>query len=815
MSNEMASPLTGKTAPRLFISYSHDSREHEDRVRALADHLRQDGIDALIDQYDPTPPEGWPMWMDREIQKADFIALICSETYLRRVEGRELPGKGRGVLWEAKLVYNLLYGEDSSYQRFIPILLNGGVPSSIPLPIRGLTHYQVDTDQGYEEFYRHLTSQPQHEKPKIGKLKALPSMPPQSYPASLEIRTEQRPSTSLDLRNRLQMIKRVRMDWIDGVLKQSLYNVARIELGLLTRSNAVEQPLRALVQTPDQPSMVIPAGTAMSQIFDDYGSALLILGAPGAGKTTFLLELANDLLDRAEQNVDHPIPVVFNLSSWAVRRQSLHQWLVSELNVRSDVPKTLAQRWLETEQVIPLLDGLDEVGPEYRQACVEAINNFRRDHGLLPIAICSRIADYEALGLKLRLRNALLVQPLTKPEIQAYLDRTGEPLQPLQESLVNDPSLWELLETPLMLWVAMLAYRDVPLEFSAADNLEQRRARLFANFVDAMFKRRSIEARYSPKQTISWLRWLASALIRRQQTVFYLENLSEKWLSTRLQKAISVTAFIASIGLVSALLFSAVFAPAILSGESRDEDTSFLILLPSIAAVGATIGLVFGLVGALMDSHPVETINLNLNSLSFRLGRSIRNGLIGGLGFGLIVTGLYLVMIFSAPIVGGHIRGEDLIGSSVFGLEAGLTAGLVFGIYSLFSAESVKTRRNPNQGTFRSLKMALATGLVIGLLAVGVLKLFNQLTDNDWSSWLVASVVSLLFGFTSGLIGGGLFSIRHFALRLMLWIKRFAPLRYVRFLDYAVERLFLRNVGGGYIFLHRMLLEYFASLPED
>ena len=60
---------------RLFISYSHDSREHEDRVLALADRLRTDGIDALVDQYDLAPSDGWAMWADREIRKADFIAL--------------------------------------------------------------------------------------------------------------------------------------------------------------------------------------------------------------------------------------------------------------------------------------------------------------------------------------------------------------------------------------------------------------------------------------------------------------------------------------------------------------------------------------------------------------------------------------------------------------------------------------------------------------------------------------------------------------------------------------------------------------------
>jgi hypothetical protein len=37
----------------------------------------------------------------------------------------------------------------------------------------------------------------------------------------------------------------------------------------------------------------------------------------------------------------------------------------------------------------------------------------------------------------------------------------------------------------------------------------------------------------------------------------------------------------------------------------------------------------------------------------------------------------------------------------------------------------------------------------------------------------------------------------------------------VRFLDHAAERILLRKVGGGYIFVHRMLLEYFANLEEE
>ncbi len=67
-------------------------------------------------------------------------------------------------------------------------------------------------------------------------------------------------------------------------------------------------------------------------------------------------------------------------------------------------------------------------------------------------------------------------------------------------------------------------------------------------------------------------------------------------------------------------------------------------------------------------------------------------------------------------------------------------------------------------------------------------------------------------GVSAGLIYGGLAFIQHFILRFLLWLNNCAPLNYPRFLDYAADRILLRKVGGGYIFIHRMLLEYFASL---
>jgi hypothetical protein len=51
--------------PRVFVSYSHDTVEHQERVLTFADRLRADGVDAEIDQYNVAPPKGWPLWCER------------------------------------------------------------------------------------------------------------------------------------------------------------------------------------------------------------------------------------------------------------------------------------------------------------------------------------------------------------------------------------------------------------------------------------------------------------------------------------------------------------------------------------------------------------------------------------------------------------------------------------------------------------------------------------------------------------------------------------------------------------------------------
>ena len=72
---------------------------------------------------------------------------------------------------------------------------------------------------------------------------------------------------------------------------------------------------------------------------------------------------------------------------------------------------------------------------------------------------------------------------------------------------------------------------------------------------------------------------------------------------------------------------------------------------------------------------------------------------------------------------------------------------------------------------------------------------------------------SLLLGLLPGLsFYGGLEVVRHYVLRLILFLKGHIPLNYARFLDYAAKLIFLRQVGGGYIFTYRQLQDHFAAL---
>ena len=154
--------------PNVFISYTHDTDEHMRRVLQLADRLRSGAINCFIDQYIEAPGRGWPAWCTEQVQDSDFVLVVCSEPYLRRFNGKEIPGRGLGGAWEGFVITQQLYNSQLKSQKFIPIVVTAGHAEFIPVFLEGFTRYDVSRAEDYERLYRRLTNQPFITPPPLG-----------------------------------------------------------------------------------------------------------------------------------------------------------------------------------------------------------------------------------------------------------------------------------------------------------------------------------------------------------------------------------------------------------------------------------------------------------------------------------------------------------------------------------------------------------------------------------------------------------------------------------------------------------------------
>jgi len=340
-------------------------------------------------------------------------------------------------------------------------------------------------------------------------------------------------------RERAIMLRRVRYKWISGVLEPSLAGIPYLNLGLRPCADILQSGRHVTRRLGGQPDAFPPEAT-INTVFDDVGGGLLVLGAPGAGKTTMLLELARGLLARAERDLAEPIPVVFNLASWTTRRAPLDDWLASELAASYKVPRHTAAAWVRHDALTLLLDGLDEVAGTHRMECAETISAYRRSHGLVPIAVCSRVHEMENLAAKLGMDEAVEILPPAGAEIDSYISRletTGTPPPAIRAALCGDQAVPDLLRSPLMLNVIVQAHhgRAVPPWISSGLPSGDHHQVPWAAYIQQMFEQRPLASRcrYTQEQAIGWLGWLACTLRDRDRTEFHLDRITADLLPAR------------------------------------------------------------------------------------------------------------------------------------------------------------------------------------------------------------------------------------------------------------------------------------------
>ena len=154
-------------SPKVFISYSHDSREHKTWVAELATRLVENGVDVTFDRWDLRIGGDVPKYMERSVVWADRVLMICTETYIRKAN----EGKG-GVGYEAMIVTGELV-KDLGTHKFIPVIRQSNGRSEVPLSMA--TRFYVNLNDGdkfdeqFEELLRELHDEPALKKPSIGK----------------------------------------------------------------------------------------------------------------------------------------------------------------------------------------------------------------------------------------------------------------------------------------------------------------------------------------------------------------------------------------------------------------------------------------------------------------------------------------------------------------------------------------------------------------------------------------------------------------------------------------------------------------------
>jgi NACHT domain len=423
-----------------------------------------------------------------------------------------------------------------------------------------------------------------------------------------------------------------------GALDSSLQGVASIRLTVLERINLAPTEEYFSWLLP-QKERLLSEKTTILDVYDEMNTGLLILGNPGAGKSTLLYQLAQALIKRAQQDEQHPIPVVLNLSLWATRRLPLEDWIIEQLELRYAIPRKLGQCWQQKERWLLLLDGLDEVALAARPACVEVINTYlsARAHLVSPV-VCSRLENYEALPVPLRLTGTVVVQPLTPEQIDAYFNKAGLSLAAVREVVQRNPVLHQLLTTPLMLSVVTLAYRDKAvvdlLQLGSAD--EQQR-HIFASYLERMLPLEGKRSPPSSQKMLHTLVWLAQRMRERSQSILYLEQLQPDWLPSGWTQqayawaAVRIPAILigscVSLGILQVLSegFVSPLDNLLLGGVVGGLSTYMPRVKPfrtlrSLLAVAGLLGLFVGLSIALLCYPHAFALDRTLKGICFGIG---------------------------------------------------------------------------------------------------------------------------------------------------------------------------------------------------
>jgi hypothetical protein len=153
--------------PKVFISYSHDNKNHVRWVLRLATNLVENGVDVRLDLWDLHPGDDVADFMERSVFESDRVLIVCTPVYSSKAN----TGTG-GVGYEKTIVTGEIV-RNVGTNKFIPILRNSSDENLLPRCLSSRLFIDFRSDDEYEvkleELLRELHGHPINERPQLGR----------------------------------------------------------------------------------------------------------------------------------------------------------------------------------------------------------------------------------------------------------------------------------------------------------------------------------------------------------------------------------------------------------------------------------------------------------------------------------------------------------------------------------------------------------------------------------------------------------------------------------------------------------------------
>ncbi|QFU88318.1 helix-turn-helix transcriptional regulator [Amycolatopsis sp. YIM 10] len=599
---------------------------------------------------------------------------------------------------------------------------------------------------------------------------------------------------------------------------------------------------------------------------------LVVLGRAGAGKTVLTLRFVLDAL--AARKPGGAVPVIFNIGSWDPTAMPLRTWLVETLQrdhpgLSAAAPggSTLAAVLTDTERILPVLDGFDEIAEGLHRPALEALNSLSR-----PLLLTSRFDEYErAVTTVDVLTSAAVVEltDLTIEDLAGYLPRTARRVTAGSAATAWDPVLAELrehdatgpaanlaavLRTPLMVGLARAVYSD-PRDRDPADLLDTSRfptaqaveEHLLDTFIPTVYNGQqettpglgdSERQRWDLEHVRHWLGFLADDLDRRG-----IGDLEWWRLGGSPSPRSRVLLVMAAGSLATSLIVWLLFTPlnmlnTLIFGFPIRPYLSLFDGLVNGPVVAVPFGLLYWFMvvrkGRVLEPTRVRVRLFDRSARQPGLRRKLAIRFVAGTSGGILAGAAFafasvLVQALSPDMNViddfGVLVQDVLLNTAIFGLALGPCCGVLLACVVLLEAPAnLTTATSPadllaaNRAT--ALRLAGLAGLALWItIAFGgfaVTTTLDGLGQELSVGWTLKA--SPLLGVTAGLCTGCAYVITFTAWGQWLVFTRFRlPLRgklpwaVTAFLDDAYRRGLLRQSGAVYQFRHARLQEHLAK----